>query len=115
MFLGILDYFLNGLPLVKFVNNQKTRIAGVVVALSGVAVAVAPLIPPPYDGTAMAISNLLTEIAQVIGTVGVSGMLVKKWKVGSDIKVAKKEAILKEDLKSEIKQEIKEEDILNNG
>jgi L-cysteine desulfidase len=111
MFLGILDYFLNGLPLIKYVNNNKTRIAGAVAALSGVVVAIAPMIPAPYDTTAMAISNLLTEIAQVIGTVGVSGILVKNWKKSADKKEAKKDAILKE----EIKQEIKEEDILKNG
>jgi hypothetical protein len=111
MFLGILDYFLNGLPLIKYVNNNKTRIAGVVAALSGVVITVAPMIPAPYDTTAMAISNLLIEISQVIGTVGVSGMLVKNWKTGVERKEAKKEAILKE----EIKQEIKEEDILKNG
>lgn len=81
MFLNILDFLLNRLPFVKYLNGKKTVIAGAMIALSGVAVQIAPLLPVPYDTTALVVAEVLKQIAEVLGSVGVAGIVVKSWKM----------------------------------
>ena len=81
MLMRILNYLLNRLPFFKTIDGYKTKIAGVLVALAAVIVASAPFIPSPYDVYAVSISELITQIAGVLGTVGVAGMFAKKWEL----------------------------------
>lgn len=81
MFVEILNYLLNRLPFIKAIDGYKTKIAGILIALAGIIVAVTPLIPAPYDTFAMAVAEFVRQVSEVLGTLGVAGMLAKKWDV----------------------------------
>lgn len=79
MLMKIFNYLLNRLPFIKAIDGYKTKIAGILIALSAVIVAVSPFIPSPYDVYAVAISQFIEEAARILGTLGVAGILAKKW------------------------------------
>lgn len=81
MFMRLLNYILNRLPFFKKLDGYKTQIAGALIALSALIVAVAPLIPQPYGAYALGIAELIKQIAGVLGTIGVAGIFAKKFDI----------------------------------
>jgi hypothetical protein len=81
MLMRFFNYILNRLPFFKKIDGHKTRIAGVLIAIATVVVTLAPFIPTPYDAFALAVADLIQQVAGVLGTVGVAGILAKKWDV----------------------------------
>lgn len=81
MFMRFLNYILNRLPFFKSIDGNKTRIAGALIALATFIVSVAPFAPSPYDAYALAIAELIKQVAGVLGTLGVAGMFAKKFDV----------------------------------
>lgn len=79
MLMRFLNFLLNRLPIFKKVDGQKTKIAGALIALAGLILALAPFVPAPYDVYALSVAHLIEQVAQVLGTVGVAGILAKKW------------------------------------
>jgi len=81
MLIRLLNFVINRLPFVKKFDGHKTKLAGVLVAFAALVVAFSHFIPAPYDVYAISIAQLLEQMAGVLGTVGVAGMLVKKWDI----------------------------------
>lgn len=81
MLMRILNYLLNRLPFFKKLDGYKTQIAGALIALATLIVALAPFAPSPYDAYALAIAELIKQVAGVLGAVGVAGIFAKKWDV----------------------------------
>lgn len=81
MLMSFFNFILNRLPFIKKIDGNKTRIAGLLVAIATVFVTLAPFIPAPYDSFALAIAEFINQIAGVLGTIGVAGILAKKWDV----------------------------------
>lgn len=81
MLMRFFNYLLNRLPFFKKIDGHKTQIAGALVGLAALIVALAPFIPAPYDAFALAIAEFIKQIAGVLGTIGVAGIFAKKWDV----------------------------------
>lgn len=81
MFMSFLNFILNRLPFIKKIDGHKTQIAGALIALATMIVTLAPFAPSPYQAYALAIAELIKQIAGVLGSIGVAGLLAKKWDV----------------------------------
>ena len=81
MLMSFFNFILNRLPFIKKIDGHKTQIAGVLLALATIIVSLAPFAPSPYQAYALAIAEFLKQVGGVLGTVGVAGILAKKWDV----------------------------------
>lgn len=78
---NILDYLINRLPVVRWFNGRKTKIAGGLTALGGCLNALAPILPPEYAALAGIAGAGLIKASSAVGTWGLVGKGVKLIKV----------------------------------